>query len=355
MPGAGRGDDRQPGDLRGAHDRADVVLAEHPLDGDHVGRGTARSPRRSRRPGRPAGRRCRRRRRCAPPRRARGQRTARARRRRRRCRTGSSPGRHRARARGRTFRRTAIERSFDDSLGAARVAAPADTPRPVPSSPCPVYDLGKRRRGGGAAEPAVPRLRRGARWSAACWPGPRPAAARGSATSACSCSSSAAGSSRCACTSSPTPTPPTGPATAASRPRGYLTLNPFKYAHPLLSIVLPLFFIVQGGIGLPGGAVYLHPHAFRSKRRAERRRRGRSGDQRWCSPSCCSLHRAQRRRSDCAASAVLVGAGLPRLPAGDRDRAEPAADPGPGRLRDHRALPRPEDPSARREGSSPGA
>lgn len=46
---------------------------------------------------------------------------------------------------------------------------------------------------------------------------------------------------------------------------GYLTLNPFKYAHPVLSIVLPLFFIIQGGIGLPGGAVYLHRHAFRSK------------------------------------------------------------------------------------------
>jgi Zn-dependent protease len=46
---------------------------------------------------------------------------------------------------------------------------------------------------------------------------------------------------------------------------GYLTLNPFKYAHPFLSIILPLFFIVQGGIGLPGGAVYLHPHDFRSK------------------------------------------------------------------------------------------
>jgi Zn-dependent protease len=46
---------------------------------------------------------------------------------------------------------------------------------------------------------------------------------------------------------------------------GYLTLNPFKYTHPLLSIVLPLLFIVQGGIGLPGGAVYLHPHAFRSR------------------------------------------------------------------------------------------
>ena len=46
---------------------------------------------------------------------------------------------------------------------------------------------------------------------------------------------------------------------------GYLTLNPFKYAHPVLSILLPLFFIISGGIGLPGGAVYLHPHTFRSK------------------------------------------------------------------------------------------
>jgi Zn-dependent protease len=46
---------------------------------------------------------------------------------------------------------------------------------------------------------------------------------------------------------------------------GYLTLNPFKYAHPVLSMVLPLLFILQGGIGLPGGAVYLHRHAFRSR------------------------------------------------------------------------------------------
>ncbi len=46
---------------------------------------------------------------------------------------------------------------------------------------------------------------------------------------------------------------------------GYLTLNPFKYAHPLLSIALPLYFIAQGGIGLPGGAVYLHPHTFRTR------------------------------------------------------------------------------------------
>jgi Zn-dependent protease len=46
---------------------------------------------------------------------------------------------------------------------------------------------------------------------------------------------------------------------------GYLRLNPLKYAHPFLSIILPLLFIVQGGIGLPGGAVYLHRHAFRSR------------------------------------------------------------------------------------------
>ncbi len=39
--------------------------------------------------------------------------------------------------------------------------------------------------------------------------------------------------------------------------RGYLTLNPLKYSNPFLSLVLPLVFIALGGIGLPGGAVYL--------------------------------------------------------------------------------------------------
>jgi Zn-dependent protease len=47
--------------------------------------------------------------------------------------------------------------------------------------------------------------------------------------------------------------------------RGYLTLNPFKYTHPALSILFPLVAIVSGGFALPGGAVYLQPHAFRSK------------------------------------------------------------------------------------------
>ena len=39
--------------------------------------------------------------------------------------------------------------------------------------------------------------------------------------------------------------------------RGYLTLNPLKYTHPLLSIVLPVVVVLLGGIGLPGGAVWV--------------------------------------------------------------------------------------------------
>jgi Zn-dependent protease len=39
--------------------------------------------------------------------------------------------------------------------------------------------------------------------------------------------------------------------------KGYLTFNPLKYTHPLYSIALPLLFLFMGGIGLPGGAVYI--------------------------------------------------------------------------------------------------
>ena len=50
--------------------------------------------------------------------------------------------------------------------------------------------------------------------------------------------------------------------------RGYLTLNPLKYAHPVLSIVLPLVFVLLGGIGLPGGAVWVDHHALRGRLRS---------------------------------------------------------------------------------------
>jgi Zn-dependent protease len=47
--------------------------------------------------------------------------------------------------------------------------------------------------------------------------------------------------------------------------RGYLTLNPAKYTDAGLSIVLPLIFLVTGGIGLPGGAVYIDRGAIRGR------------------------------------------------------------------------------------------
>jgi Zn-dependent protease len=48
--------------------------------------------------------------------------------------------------------------------------------------------------------------------------------------------------------------------------KGYLTLNPVKYTHPLLSIAMPLVFLAMGGIGLPGGAVYIDTGALRNRR-----------------------------------------------------------------------------------------
>lgn len=50
------------------------------------------------------------------------------------------------------------------------------------------------------------------------------------------------------------------------RDKGYLTFNPLKYTHPVYSIALPLLFLVLGGIGLPGGAVYIQTNLLRSKR-----------------------------------------------------------------------------------------
>jgi Zn-dependent protease len=49
------------------------------------------------------------------------------------------------------------------------------------------------------------------------------------------------------------------------REKGYLTFNPLKYTHPLFSLVLPLLFLVMGGIGLPGGAVYIERDRIRNR------------------------------------------------------------------------------------------
>ncbi|MFC9329163.1 site-2 protease family protein [Kitasatospora sp. NPDC057015] len=47
--------------------------------------------------------------------------------------------------------------------------------------------------------------------------------------------------------------------------KGYLTLNPLKYTNVLFSFVLPVVFVVMGGIGLPGGAVYIERHRIRGR------------------------------------------------------------------------------------------
>lgn len=47
--------------------------------------------------------------------------------------------------------------------------------------------------------------------------------------------------------------------------KGYLTLNPLKYTHAVLSILLPLIFVVMGGIGLPGGAVFIERDRIRGR------------------------------------------------------------------------------------------
>ena len=48
--------------------------------------------------------------------------------------------------------------------------------------------------------------------------------------------------------------------------KGYLSFNPLKYTHPVYSILLPMIFLLLGGIGLPGGAVYIETWRLRSRR-----------------------------------------------------------------------------------------
>ncbi|MFF1644090.1 site-2 protease family protein [Streptomyces sp. NPDC058240] len=47
--------------------------------------------------------------------------------------------------------------------------------------------------------------------------------------------------------------------------KGYLSLNPLAYTHALLSIVLPVLFVIMGGIGLPGGAVFIERGRIRGR------------------------------------------------------------------------------------------
>jgi len=47
--------------------------------------------------------------------------------------------------------------------------------------------------------------------------------------------------------------------------KGYLTLDPLKYSDLVTTVVFPLIALAMGGIGFPGGAVYLREDLMRSK------------------------------------------------------------------------------------------
>jgi Zn-dependent protease len=49
------------------------------------------------------------------------------------------------------------------------------------------------------------------------------------------------------------------------REKGYLTLDPLRYTDVQFSIIFPLIIMALGGIGLPGGAVYIDRHYLRRR------------------------------------------------------------------------------------------
>ena len=49
------------------------------------------------------------------------------------------------------------------------------------------------------------------------------------------------------------------------RAKGYLTLDPLKYVDLGVSIVIPILAVTLGGIGFPGGAVYLREDLMRTR------------------------------------------------------------------------------------------
>src|SRR3954465_3801689 len=49
------------------------------------------------------------------------------------------------------------------------------------------------------------------------------------------------------------------------RERGGLTLNPLQYVDPVGSLLLPIVFLILGGIPLPGGVTYVRTDLLRSR------------------------------------------------------------------------------------------
>src|SRR6266478_4456584 len=49
------------------------------------------------------------------------------------------------------------------------------------------------------------------------------------------------------------------------RERGGLSLNPLQYVDPMMSLVLPVIFLIMGGIPLPGGATFVRRDLLRNR------------------------------------------------------------------------------------------
>ncbi|GIF95554.1 site-2 protease family protein [Catellatospora citrea] len=47
--------------------------------------------------------------------------------------------------------------------------------------------------------------------------------------------------------------------------KGYLRLDPRKYGHPVLTLLLPMLWLLIGGLPLPGGAVMIESHRLRNR------------------------------------------------------------------------------------------
>jgi Zn-dependent protease len=119
--------------------------------------------------------------------------------------------------------------------------------------------------------------------------------------------------------------------------QGYLTLNPLRYSDALLSIALPLLFVLVGGLGLPGGAVRVDPDALHSRlRQVLVSAAGPLANVIVALPLLAVLVLVGPRAG--TQVAFWSGGCVPCVPAGDRDPAEPAAHPWAGWLWDGGAV-----------------
>ncbi len=107
------------------------------------------------------------------------------------------------------------------------------------------------------------------------------------------------------------------------REKGYLSFNPLKYTHPIFSIVMPIIFLLLGGIGLPGGAVYIETWRIRRPEVADSDVAGRAD----CQFGGCHPAGNRPEPGERESHRHLAGALLPARPADLGGALQP--DPAP--------------------------